>query len=260
MGGRTPSGGGNVRTPTLADAADALARGEHDEVLRLTDAILAEQPGNDAAHEYRARALVALGRLGEAERHAQDAVRLDPEEIRYRELLAQILSQEGAHRDAAAEFGRLARNDPRATEWTVAEARELIGASQPDMGVAAARRAVRLDPRNGPAQLALAQGLVRTGDARGAYQAATLAAELLPGDPRAREALADAHWLADQDAAAFAEFRALADELEDGERERIVEKARTLYRQHAGWAGRLLAGIGPLFELAFSRGWLHPTR
>jgi Flp pilus assembly protein TadD len=128
------------------------------------------------------------------------------------------------------------------------------------MGVAAARRAVRLDPRNGRAQLALAQGLARTGDARGAYQAATMAVELLPGDPRAREALADAHWLADQDAAAFAEFRALADELEAGERQRIVEKARTLYRQHAGWAGRLLAAIGPLFELAFSRGWLHPTR
>ena len=172
-----------MSTPTLTDAADALARGEHADVLRLTDAILAEQPGNDAAHEYRARALVALGRLVEAERHAQDAVRLDPEEIRYRELLAQILSEEGAHRDAAAEFGRLAANDPRETEWTVAEARERIGASQPDMGVAAARRAVRLDPRNGSAQLALAQGLARTGDARGAYQAATLAVELLPGDP-----------------------------------------------------------------------------
>ena len=49
-----------------------------------------------------ARALLALGRLDEAERHAQDAVRLDPEEVRYRELLAQVLSAGGAHRDAAA--------------------------------------------------------------------------------------------------------------------------------------------------------------
>ena len=244
----------------IGEVRAALEREDHDEVLRLTDALLAEQPGNDAAHEYRARALLALGRLGEAERHAQDAVRLDPEEIRYRELLAQILSDEGAHRDAAAEFGRLARNDPREAEWTLAEARERIDASQPDMGVAAARRAVRLDPRNGQAQLALAQGLARTGDARGAYQAAALAVELLPGDPMAREALADAHWLADQDAAAFAEFRALADELDGDERDRIIGKARTLYRQHAGWAGRLLARIGPLFELAFARGWLHVTR
>ena len=245
---------------TLGEVQAALARGDHDAVLGLTDALLAEQPGNDAAHEYRARALLALGRLGEAERHAQDAVRLDPEEIRYRELLAQILSGEGAHRDAAAEFGRLARNDPREAEWTLAEARERIGASQPDMGVTAARRAVRLDPSSGQAQLALARGLARTGDARGAFQAATRAVHLLPGDASAREALADAHWLADEDAAAFAEFRALADELHGADRDRIVGKARTLYRQHAGWVGRLVAGIAPLFAFAFARGWLHAAR
>ena len=184
-----------MTTSTAAAVVSALEDERYDEVLRLTDAILSETPGNDAAHEYRARALLALGRLDEAERHAQDAVRLDPEEIRYRELLAEVLSREGAHRDAAAEFGRLAHNDPRETTWTLAEARERLGAAQPAMGVEAARRAVQLDPRNGQAQLALAQALTRTGDARGAFQAASLAAELLPGDPEAREALADAHWL-----------------------------------------------------------------
>ena len=241
----------------LRDVAEALDRGDHDLVLRLTDAILGERPGDDAAHEYRARAMLALGRLGEAERHAQDAVRLDPDEVRYRELLAQVLSQEGAHRDAAAEFGRLARNDPRETTWTVAEARERIDAAQPAMGVDAARRAVRLEPDNAAAQVALAQALARTGDARGAFQAATRATELLPGDPEAREALADAHWLADEDAAAFTEFRALANELAGPDRERVVAKARTLYRQHAGLFGRLVAGIGPAFALAFRRGWLR---
>lgn len=244
----------------LDEVREAFDRGEHEVVVRLTDTVLAETPGNDAAHEYRARSLLALGRLGEAERHAQDAVRLDPEEIRYRELLAQILSSEGAHRDAAAEFGRLARNDPRQASWTVAEARERIGASQPGMGVEAARRAVQLEPGNGAAQLALAQALARTGDARGAFQAATRAAELLPGDPEAREALADAHWLADEDAAAFTEFRALAGELDGADRQRVISKARTLYRQHAGWLGRLVAAIGPLFGVAFERGWLHPSR
>jgi predicted Zn-dependent protease len=245
---------------SLDDVAEAHERGDHDLVLRQTDAILAERPGDDAAHEYRARALLALGRVEEAERHAQDAVRLDPDEIRYRELLARILSEEGAHRDAAAEFGRLARNDPRQATWTVAEARERIDAAQPAMGVEAAQRAVRLDPDNGAAQLALAQALARTGDARGAFQAATRATELLPGDPEAREALADAHWLADADAAAFAEFRALADELGGADRDRVVAKAQALYRQHAGMLGRLAAGIGPIFELAFRRGWLRVGR
>ena len=95
---------------------------------------------------------------------------------------------------------------------------------------------------------------------RGAFQAATLATELLPGDAAAREALADAHWLADQDAAAFGEFRALAEELAGADRERVLAKARRLWRQHAGWAGRLLGAIGPLFRFAFRRGWLRIGR
>ena len=108
--------------------------------------------------------------------------------------------------------------------------------------------------------MALAQALARTGDARGAFQAATRATELLPGDAAAREALADAHWLADEDAAAFAEFRALADELGGVDRERVVAKARSLYRQHAGLVGRLVAAIGPAFDHAFRRGWLRVGR
>lgn len=242
---------------TLNDVQQAADRGDHDEVLRLTDAILAARPGNDAAHELRARSLLALGRLEEAERHADDAVRLDPDEIRYRELLANVLSQRGAHRDAAAEFGRLARNDPRQAAWTVAEARERIGAAQPSMGVDAARRAVRLDPSNGRAQLTLAQALARTGDARGALQAASRAADLLPGDAAALEALADALWLADRDAAAFERFRALAADVSGADRDRVIGKARALYRQRAGFVGRAVAAIPPIFELAFERGWLR---
>ena len=245
---------------TLDEIAEAHEHGEHERVLRLTDAVLAERPGDDAAHEFRARAFLALGRPDEAERHAADAVRLDPDEVRYRELLAQALSAVGAHRDAAAEYGRLARNDPRQTSWTVAEAEERLGAAQPGMGVDAARRAVRLAPNNGRAQLALSQALARTGDARGAFQAATRAASLLPGDPSAREALADAHWLADEDAAAFAEYRALTGELSGADRERAIHKARTLYRQHGGWTHRLLAAIGPLFSVALQRGWLRMGR
>lgn len=245
---------------TLDEIRAAHEAGDHELVLRLTDAVLAERPGDDPAHEYRARAFLALGKPEEAERHAADAVRLDPDEVRYRELLAQALSAVGAHRDAASEYGRLAKDDPHQTTWTVAEAEERLGAAQPAMSVDAARRAVRLAPNNGRAQLALSHALARTGDARGAFQSAVLATELLPNDPEAREALADAHWLADQDAAAFAEFRALADELSDADRERVLRKARTLYRQHAGPIGRAVAAIGPLFRLAFGRGGLSVDR
>ena len=245
---------------TLDEIRAAYEARDHELVLRLTDGVLAERPGDDAAHEFRARAFLALGRPDEAQRHAADAVRLDPEEIRYRELLAQTLSAVGAHRDAATEYGRLAKEDPHQTTWTVAEAEERLGAAQPAMGVDAARRAVRLAPNDGRAQLALAQALSRTGDVRGAFQAATIASELLPNDPEAREALADATWLAGRDAAAFAEFRALAAELHGAERDRVLRKARTLYRRQAGAMGRAVAAIGPLFRLAMDRGWLSVER
>lgn len=243
--------------PTPEAIADAMSSGDHAAVLRLTDAVLAAHPGDDAAHEQRARALWALGRLGEAERHANDAVRLDPEEIRYRELRAMILSAMGAHRDAADEYRDLARNDPRQTAWTLSEAEERIDASEPARGVEAAARAVKLDPASPRAQLALSHALARTGDARGAVQAAIRAEQLLPGDPAAREALADARWLANEDSAAFTEFGSLAGSLAGADRERVVAKARALYRQHAGWLGRITAAIGPLFSLALDRGWLR---
>lgn len=228
-----------------------------EEALRRTDAILAERPGDDAAHEARARALLALGRLEEAEEDAMDAVRLDPDEVRYRELLAEIQSRRGEHADAAAEYARLARRDPRQVAWTVAEAAERIEAAEAGKGVEAARRAVRLDPGNFDAQLALARGLIHLGDAAAALPAAARASDLRPGDAAAREALADALWLSGREPAAFDEFRALASELAGRDRERVLAKARSLYRQRAGWLGRVLVSAPPIFAFALRRGWLR---
>lgn len=235
----------------------AAEEGDHQSVLRETERLLAENPGNDAAHELRARGLLALGRLEEAERHAHDAVRLDPDEIRYRELLAEVLSARGAHRDAATEYGDLARNDPAQTAWTLAEAEERLGAAQGSQAVDAARRAVRLEPNNYDAQLALAQAQLQVGNGDAALRAATAAAELRPDTAPAREAVADARWLLDQDAEAFAEFRALSAELSGADRDRVMEKARALYRQRAGLLGRLIAGVPALFRLGLGNGWLH---
>jgi len=131
---------------SLADARAAFERGDHEQVVQLVSALLDQRPGDDAAHELRARAALALGRTADAERDAQDAVRLDPDEIRYRELLAQVLAAEGAHHDAATEYGRLARNDPRQRDWALAEAGERLSAAEGQEAVDAARRAVRLDP------------------------------------------------------------------------------------------------------------------
>ena len=236
-----------MERPEIFDPAQAVA---------VATERLAVRPGDDAAHEARARALMTLGRLEEAEADAMNAVRLDPDEVRYRELLAEIQSRRGAHADAAAEYARLARRDPRQVAWTVAEAAERIEGSDAAKGVEAARRAVRLEPGNFDAHLALARGLIRLGQSVGALEAAGRAAGLRPGDVGGRETMADALWLADRRAAAFDEFRTLAVDLSGPDCERVLGKARTLYRQHAGLLGRLGASLPWLFAIGVRRGWL----
>ncbi len=185
-------------------------------------------PGDDAAHEYRARALLALGRLDEAERHAQDAVRLDPDEIRYRELLAQILSSEGAHRDAAAEFGRLARNDPRQTTGPCPRRRS--GSARRSRRWASRRRGVRFS-------LIRATG-VRSSRSRRRWRdrrrargvrAAAPRARSCCRRPEAREALADARWLSRRRMRRRStNFASSRDEQRGADRHRVDEKARKL--------------------------------
>jgi tetratricopeptide (TPR) repeat protein len=221
-----------------------------------TTARLGERPGDDAAYAERAVALITLGRLEEAERDAADAVRLDPDEVRYRELLAEIQSRRGEHADAAVEYARLARNDPAQVAWTVAEAAERIEAADAAKGVEAARRAVRLDAGSFEAQLALARGLIRLGDAA-ALAAADRAEALRPGDPAAREASADALWLTGSASPAFDALRRLSEALTGRDRERVLAKARSLYREQASWLGRLVASSPVAFVFALRRGWLR---
>lgn len=250
-----PAGGLTVQIDHAVSRGDAV-----DDLVAQIGALsrrLQERPGDDAAHERRGRALLALGRLQEAEVDAMDAVRLDPDEVRYRELLAEVRSRRGEHADAAAEYARLARLDPRQVAWTLAEAAERLDAADAFNAVEAARRAVRLEPGNFDAQLALARGLIRLGDVTGAVQAAHRAADLRPGDPAGRETMADALWLGEQDAAAFAEFRSLAASLLGPDRQRLLGKAANVYREHAGWLGRRVADAPWAFALGLRRGWIR---
>jgi tetratricopeptide (TPR) repeat protein len=236
--------------PDFGALSAAAARGDHPAVIRLAGEILAHRPGDDAAYELRARAHLALGRLAEAEADAKSAVRLDPDEVRYRELLAQVLSAAGARREAAEEYARLARLDPRQPEWIRAEAAERLASADAEAAVEAARRALRLDSNDAEAQLALAHGLLRAGQAHPALEAAQRAVAVAPGDPRAREAEADARWLAGDESGALAAYGALAREGVAEMRDAAVDKARALYRSRAGLGGRLLAALRPLFAAA----------
>lgn len=243
--------------PDFGELLAAAGRDDHPAVIRIASQLLADRPGDDAAHELRARALRALGRLVEAEADAQAAVRLDPDEVRYRELLAQVLSEAGAHREAAEEYARLARIDPRQSEWIRAESVERLASADADAAVTAARAALRLDPTDAVAQMTLTRGLLRVGQALPALEAAERAMALAPDDPRAREAQADARWLAGDEPGALAGYAALAREGDGVIRDEAVEKARRLYRSRAGVIGRLLTAVRPLFAVLLRAGRLR---
>lgn len=65
-------------------------RGHFGEALRLYDRAIALSPGNAAYRSNRAAALTGLGRLGEAVRECEEAVRLDPSYGRAHQRLASL--------------------------------------------------------------------------------------------------------------------------------------------------------------------------
>ncbi len=62
-----------------------------------------------------------------------------------------------------------------------------LGPGDPDAGLAAARRAVQLQPQHPPNQLALAEALAKTGDSSGARAAYSLARDLALALPRSAD-------------------------------------------------------------------------
>ena len=96
---------------------------------------LADRPGDDAAHEAAGPRLLALGR---ARTRPWPRPRTPCASTRTRSATASCWPRScppaGAHRDAADEYARLARLDPRLVEWPRAEAAERLAAGDVGAG------------------------------------------------------------------------------------------------------------------------------
>ncbi|KAG6505071.1 TPR repeat-containing thioredoxin TTL1-like [Zingiber officinale] len=82
---------GRIDTEELTRAGNELyKKGLYADALALYDKAIATFPKNAACRSNRAAALVGLGRVGEAARECEEAVRLDPTNVRAQHRLASI--------------------------------------------------------------------------------------------------------------------------------------------------------------------------
>jgi tetratricopeptide (TPR) repeat protein len=137
--------------PYLSLGRLALAQNQYNQALEFFSTALSLQPGYAIAYYERARLNVALGRLAEAASDAEQASTLEAYSGDYLALKAEVLALGG----------------------------DSLGAIQ------LYERALRFDPQNAPAHLALARLYQSLGNVEGAARAAESALALSPNDPAA---------------------------------------------------------------------------
>ena len=250
--------GGLGRSP----AGRRAPRGEPPRAPAPQPGELAERPGDDAAHELRARALLALGRLEEAEAaRPWTPCASTPTRSATASCWPRSCRARGEHRDAAAEY-RAWRAAIPAPEWlTVAEAGERLEA--PRRRRRASRRPERRSGStrgNGRAQLALAQGLVHLATRAAPTRPRRARCDLLrPTAPRAKRSRTRAGWRGTRRGVRRLPRpgpRAGGRRLHAG----WSTRRAALYRPGAGWLGRLVTWLPFCFAVAFRRGWLTVAR
>ncbi|MGH7150312.1 MAG: tetratricopeptide repeat protein, partial [Planctomycetota bacterium] len=107
-------------------------------------------------------ALAKSGRLEEAERELRLLLGANPEDLRLRMSLGNVLLNRGEHASAAREFEAIAAAQPRhaASRLWLGSARILLGESEE--AVAALRESIALEPGNPQAQRLLGAALFET--------------------------------------------------------------------------------------------------
>lgn len=96
---------------TVALASARFKQGWLDEALQLLDAVLAEQPDNEAALRERGRLALAYDKVAEAEKWLRHAAQLNPHDAQLLPLLSVALEHQGKQDEAQIFQDRLKQND-----------------------------------------------------------------------------------------------------------------------------------------------------
>lgn len=145
----------------LADVE--LARGTPERALESLDVLVRKHPTLSSAHHRRGSALLALGRLADAEMALRRAARLDGRSAGPWIDLGQVLRQRDQIPDALAAFETALRRDPRDPEALLGRGLCRVALGD-DAAAADFRRAAELAPNDAEPLLALGDLQVAIGE------------------------------------------------------------------------------------------------
>jgi tetratricopeptide (TPR) repeat protein len=174
-------------------AADALVllavvvavRGDTAEALKLVERAVALAPEHFDAELALGRARFDAGDGAGASRAFRAAVALNPADARARFFLATALEGEGDTDGALAVYRELAARQPSVAEGHLGLGVLLVkrGGVEAEVGLAALRRALEINPNLYEARVTLGRALVARGRAAESVEHLRRAAELAPGVP-----------------------------------------------------------------------------
>ena len=181
-------------SPDNAAAHNSLAMhyvraGRLDDARRRLNEALRLAPQDAEAHSNLGTVLQMQGRLAEAAPHLEQAVRLKPDDDRVRFNFANGLAAAGRVNEAVAQLRRAIAINPDNADARFNLAMLLGPRGQVDEAIALLRRVIEIAPRNAEAHRNLSVALGLQGKIDEAIQAAQAALRIQPDSQAAREQL-----------------------------------------------------------------------
>ena len=165
------------------------AQGRLGEAVRELEAAVRANPGHATARNTLGAALEVQGRPDLAAQEFREAFRIDPGYASAHYNLGQLLLAKGRLDEAILHYREAARLEPEDASLQAQLGAALQQAGHLDEAIDHSRKALALNPDLGNARFNLGEALLSRGDAAGAARELGEAARLRPDDPDTRVAL-----------------------------------------------------------------------
>lgn len=138
-----------ARLLSLAGPAQA------DDALDVMSRLVTKWPQSAAAHHAISLLALRFDKTDVAYKSAQEAIRLDPPNLDHHMLMVGVLVKQGKVDEATAEFNRITKDSPKASELRMGYAKLLLESDQRDTARLQIREVLKAKPDNADAHYAL---------------------------------------------------------------------------------------------------------